>query len=119
MKYELVEFYPITEKNRGKLKEDVLGSVHIFCIDCKLDIRGIKIRKWQKGLVFQMPHIHGMDQETGEKVTYPVVRWMEKADQDEMMHFLHKIVKPIVKERLGLKNEKQKPKIKNKVQDKQ
>lgn len=100
MKFELVDFYPITDKNRGNAKRNMLGTVHIYAIDCQLDIRGIKVTQQGKSLFFHIPHIFGQDHETGEKVKYPVFRWTNQSSHEEMMDFLHTEVKPIVKKRL-------------------
>lgn len=106
MKFELVDFYPITDKNRGNSKRNVLGTVHIYAIDCQLDIRGIKITQNGKNMFFHLPHIFSQDHETGEKVRYPVFRWTKESTHTEMMEFLHNQVKPIVQEKLKAKREK-------------
>lgn len=100
MRFELVDFYPITDKNRGKAKKNLLGTVHLYMIDCQFDIRGIRVSKNGKGIYFQMPHIFGFDHETGEKIKYPVFHFTKQENHDEMMNFLHTEVKPIVQEKI-------------------
>ena len=100
MKFELVDFYPTTEKNRKKSQRNLVGTVHLYIIDYQIDLRGIRVAKNGKGLYFLMPHIFGQDHETGEQVRYPVFRFTNQKDHDEMMDFLHKEVKPEILKRL-------------------
>ncbi len=96
MKFELVEFYPI--KN-PKFKKTI-GTIHIYAIDCQLDIRGIFVIKSGNSMFFNFPHFRGVDDETGQEVNYPLIRWTNAATQKEMMEFLHQEVRPIILERL-------------------
>lgn len=64
MKFELVEFYPISDKKHKK----TVGTVHIYAIDCQLDIRGILVSTSGKAMFFHLPHYTTKDQETGEFV---------------------------------------------------
>jgi len=100
MKFELVDFYPITDKNREKNNKDTLGTIHIYAIDCQLDLRGIRVKKNGKAIFFYMPHVLGSDHETGEKIRYPVFRWTDQKIHQQMMDFLHTEVKPLIKERI-------------------
>lgn len=100
MKFEFVEFYPIkNNKNRR-----ALGTVHIYAIDCGLDIRGILATKQGKGIYFNFPHYNAKDQETGEDVRYPHIRWTNEKTNQEMWDFLRNEVRPIILENLR-KNE--------------
>ena len=101
MKFELVEYYPINNKQFPR----TLGTVHIYAIDCELDIRGIIVTKQGKGIYFNLPHYNAKDQETGENVRYPHIRWTNQKTQEEMLDFLHREVKPIVLESLKSKGE--------------
>ena len=103
MKFELVEFYPITDKNRGNLKKNALGTVHLYVIDCDLDIRGIRVTKHGNTLHFHLPHCIGFDHETGEKIKYPIVRWTSQSKHDELMDFLHQQVKPVILDRITVR----------------
>lgn len=98
MKFELVEFYPEKKALRGK--RVCLGTVHIYAIDCELDLRGIAVSKHGKGMFFNFPHYSAIDSESGEKVRYPIVRWTNQKTHEEMMNFLHKEVKPEILKRL-------------------
>lgn len=100
MKFELVDFYPITDKNRGNAKKSFLGTIHLYIIDYDMDFRGIRVTKSGKSIFFQIPHISTQDHETGQKVRYPVIRWTNQKNHEEMMNFLHTFVKPIIREKI-------------------
>ncbi len=97
MKFELVDFYPATEP---RFKKNAVGTVHIYAIDCQLDIRGILVTKHGKGLFFNFPHFRAVDSETKQEVRYPLLGWTNESTQKEMMDFLHKEVKPIILEKM-------------------
>ena len=101
MKFELVEFYPAPEP---KKKKNFLGTVHIYAIDCELDIRGILVTMHGRGMFFNLPHFRAIDSETGEEVRYPLIRWTKEATHKEMMDFLHKNVKNEIKKRLNIQD---------------
>jgi len=93
----MVEFYP----QKNKKNKHMVGTIHIYCIDCELDIRGISINKHgKKNIYFNMPHYTAIDEETGENVKYPHIRWTNEKTHNEMLDFLYKQVKPIILKRL-------------------
>ena len=100
MKFELVEFYPETEPKNKKF----LGTVHIYAIDCQLDIRGILVSKQGKGMFFNFPHFWAVDEETKQRVRYPLIRWTNDATHKEMMDFMHLEVRPEIEKRLNIPN---------------
>ena len=100
MKFELVEFYESNKQIRDKYSKKCVGTVHIYAIDCELDIRGINIHKNGNNIYFNFPHFNGVDNETGEKVRYPIIRWTNETIQTEMMDFLRNEVKPEILKRL-------------------
>lgn len=102
MKFELVEFYPIKD---SKFRRTV-GTVHIYAIDCELDIRGILVTKQGNAIYFNFPHYNAKDQETNENVRYPHIRWTNDKTHKEMLDFLHREVKPLVLESLNLRGDK-------------
>lgn len=104
MKFELVDFYPITDKNRGRSKKNILGSVHVYIIDCNVDIRGIKVAKKGNRILFLMPHMFSLDLETGQEVRYPIFSFTNPKDHESMMNFLHSEVKTHILERLNSKS---------------
>lgn len=103
MKFEFVEFYPIKKPRNNQVK----GTVHIYAIDCELDIRGIFVHIHAKSMYFNLPHFMAEDEETGNLVRYPHIRWTKEETHKEMMDFLHKEVKPKVREILKKQGEKQ------------
>ena len=100
MKFEFVEFYPLTDKNRGNSKKNALGTVHIYAIECELDIRGINTSLKGRSIFFHIPHFTGKDHETGDPIRYPLIRWTNEKTQREMLDFLHQHVKPIIRQRI-------------------
>lgn len=103
MKFEFVEFYPFIQ-TKDRKPRNIVGTLHIYAIDCKLDIRGISVTMRGKSLFFNLPHYRTIDAETGEPVTYPHLRWQDQSVHREMMNFLHKEVKPLIRERLNAKS---------------
>lgn len=96
MKFEFVEFYPMKSK---KFKNTV-GTVHIYAIDCELDIRGILVSVNGNATYFHLPHYTAIDEETGQLVKYPHIRWTNEATHKEMLDFLHREVKTEIMKRL-------------------
>ena len=90
MKFELVEFYPVTEKNFSKQDRNLVGTVHLYCVDCGLDIRGIRVTNNGNTIFFNLPHVYAYDNQTGEKIRYPVVRFTNDGVQKEIFEFLKK-----------------------------
>jgi hypothetical protein len=106
MKFEFVEFYEATEERKSKISNKLIGTVHIYLIDCELDIRGIYVKKQGKQIYFHLPHFSDIDNETGEKVKYPHIRFVNQKKQSEMLDFLHKVVKPKILDILNSKIKK-------------
>lgn len=90
MKFELVDFYPIKNNKNKK----ILGTVHIYAIDCELDIRGILVFLHCKKIFFKFPYFKAYDQETNEEIKYPHIIWTNNSTQKEMMDFLKNEVSP-------------------------
>ncbi len=90
MKFELVDFYPM--KN-DKFKQTV-GTIHLYIIDCELDIRGILVNVRGKSMGFKFPYFKTQDLETGQIIKYPHINWTNEKTQKQMMEFLHQKVKP-------------------------
>ena len=100
MKFELVEFYQT--KNTKK----AIGTIHIYLIDIKLDIRGILVLKKEDKIFFSFPHFKAIDSDTKKMVSYPFIRFNDNT-QKQMMDFLLNEVKPEILKRL--KNGNQQP----------
>jgi len=105
MKFEIVGFYPLTEKNYRGEPEDFLGTLHIHLPEIGLDIRGIRVVQQKKDkkdkLFFYMPSIVTNDGETGEKVRYPVVRWLNNDDQKSMIKFMHENAPAVIRDEMS------------------
>lgn len=103
MNFEFVEFYPEPEPKKRK---NLLGTVHIYAYlpgstECQLDIRGIFVTKQGHGMYFNLPHFRAVDSETGEGVSFPLIRWTNPAIHKIMLDFLHTQVKPEIWRRIG------------------
>lgn len=101
MKFEFVEFYPISKEFKAKNRK-AIGTVHIYAIEPEMDIRGIRVAKNGKALFFLLPHTTTTDEE-GNEVKYPFLRFTNQKTHQEMMDFLHSEVKPKIIERLRAK----------------
>ena len=102
MKFEFVEFYETTD---DKLPKNFVGTVHIYAIDCELDIRGIRVTLHGKGMFFNFPHFKAIEEDTGKPIMYPLIRWTNEKTHKEMLDFLHNEVKPLILGRLKPKDE--------------
>ena len=104
MKFEFIEFYEATEETKAKKGKKCLGTVHIYAIDCELDIRGINVTKNGKAIFFHIPHFNDIDKDTGQRVRYPLIRFTNQQTHQEMMDFLNKNVKKEIKKRLNIQD---------------
>jgi hypothetical protein len=94
MKIEIVGFYV---RERDDAHKKLKGSLHAYLIDEGIDIRGINvIRKKDKIMVF-LPHRTGVDEDTGEIVTYPVVTYSDMEKQKELKEKIIKVGSDYVK----------------------
>lgn len=99
MKFELVEFYPMSEEERKKYKTKCVGTVHIYLIDYELDIRGIRVLPRKNGYFYHAPHFHFKD-EDGKKGKYPLLRFVNEEKHKAFMKFLKDEVTPVVEAKL-------------------
>lgn len=106
MKFELVEFYPADEKNRGNSRKSFVGTVHIYLHESGIDIRGIGVCYHGGRMFFNMPNRVINHPESGFVFKYPIINWRSESANKELMDFLHEKVKPIVLESLNSKLEK-------------
>lgn len=105
MKFEFIEFYETTDENKSRFNKKILGTVHIYAIDCELDIRGIRVFKQGKKIYFNFPHFNDIDSETGDKVSYPFIRFTSDKIHQEMMNFLKTEVITEIINRLKIKDQ--------------
>ncbi len=101
MKFEFVEFYPISKHQKLKNRK-AIGTVHIYAIEPEMDIRGIRISKAGKSIFFVLPHTTTLDEE-GNTVKYPFIRFTNPKSHKELMDFLHEEVKPKIVKILNAK----------------
>lgn len=75
MEIEIVEFYPVEKQERR-----LLGSLHVYIIDLKLDIRGFRVifdMDAQKRWKFVFPHISIFFPKEQKPETFPVVQFSD------------------------------------------
>jgi hypothetical protein len=99
MKFEFVEFYPVVGIQKRK---NLIGTVHIYIIECEMDIRGISVIKKGNQIFFQLPYSKGIDNETNKEIWYPMIIFTNETKQKEMIDFLRKKVKPEILKRISL-----------------
>jgi hypothetical protein len=74
MEVELIDFFP-----PKKIIKGMWGYLHVYLIDYDLDIRGIEVRKINKGgVTVWMPLKEGQRFDTGQKVLYTTVQFANK-----------------------------------------
>ena len=94
MEINFIEFYPnLNPRPHSK----VLGTVHLYIADFKMDLRGIRVVKSGQNLIFKMPHVRGWDYEEDKEVFYPVVNFVDPNSKKEILDYLHQQVKPLIK----------------------
>ena len=103
MKFQLVEFYPITKKEKKAFKPRSngnipIGTLHLYIIDHKIDYRGIRVsvKGAKNKLFFHFPMQLSYDQDTGEPVRYPIMHFVDPQDHKQLLDFLYKDVKPVI-----------------------
>lgn len=90
-RFEFVEFYKA--KKNPKFKS-FLGTLHIYFIDCQMDIRGISVTRNGKRLFYILPHFSSFDEELQKNVKYPILRFTNEDDQKELIDFLQTEITP-------------------------
>jgi hypothetical protein len=97
MNFEFVEFYPDLRTDKNYRERKFLGTVHIYCIDHQIDLRGLPVTYNQKKIKFSLPYYRSRETKTREKIFYPFFCWGKQEDMEEMESFLYKKVMPIIK----------------------
>ena len=80
MKIEMVEFYPIKDRNH-------IGTLHIYIVECNMDLRGIRIFPTKTGYFFQLPGEYVKDEEDND-VFYPYISFINDDDKKSLMQQL-------------------------------
>lgn len=83
MKIEIVEFYPFL--NKDNTRQINKGTLHIYVIDWKLDIRGVRVEKQNNQWRFYLPVLYGLDPETKQKVKYPIFSFTDREVQRKLI----------------------------------
>lgn len=117
MKFEAVEFYPVA---RDDEKGFLSGTMHLFWVDKKLDLRGIKVqRKKDKYFAF-LPYVTAVDFDTGDVVRYPLLLPVNEEEKITMIEEIRKAAKDYIIKNVLIKKckpfdriEEQKTRIKN------
>lgn len=90
MKFEFIEFYPIPIVEK---KQKLIGTVHIYLIEKKMDIRGIKVFRLKgKNFRIQLPYMRGWDSEEKKEVQFPVVSFADDEENQEFWTFIREDV---------------------------
>ena len=103
MKFEFIDFYYIDPKDRkAKFKHNV-GSIHIYAVDLRLDIRGIHVHQFGKKIFFKFPYFQAFDAEAGKKVFFPHLNFIDDQVKKDLSAFLNSTVKNEVRKKLALR----------------
>lgn len=81
MEVEIVEFYPI---ERNDEKQTLFGSLHVYLVDIEVDLRGIQVKKRKNSWFFGLPSMVNLDQETKERVRFPVFAFVSREKTDAL-----------------------------------
>jgi hypothetical protein len=95
MKIEVVEYYPDVRSIRPPE-----GTLHVYYIDRELDIRGIKCFKKNDKWYIDIPHYYTTDEETQLRVRYPVISFIDKKEQKELLKLIREQGKIYIEEKL-------------------
>lgn len=95
MKFEIVDFY-YDPLNRPK--SQYIGTMHIYCIDLGLDIRGVSVYKKGGRIHFRIPSRKTIDRETKKKVVYPLISFTNSDTNKEIRTFFKEECVPYVAE---------------------
>lgn len=88
MKIEIVEFYPFKTPDGYRIHN---GTLHIYLIDWKIDLRGIKVQKINNQWRFYLPVGFGIDPETKQKVRYPILSFTDRDTQRRLVSIIRQM----------------------------
>jgi hypothetical protein len=101
MNIEIVEFYPLS---RDDTKQELKGSMHVYLSDFQLDLRGIHVYRKKNYWFFRLPQQWTVDPDTGEKNFFPVISFVSKDQNDQLIDSIRKAGIEYIEEKV-LKNE--------------
>jgi DNA-binding cell septation regulator SpoVG len=104
MRIEIVGFYEI---ERNDEKKFLKGTMHIYLIELGIDIRGLTVLRDNNKILIYMPQKISPDEETKEKIRYPIFQFTDMAKNKELIQEIRKLGVPFIKEEV-LKMEKKK-----------
>lgn len=85
MDIEIIEFYL---EQQDSSKQMLKGTLHIYLPKYDIDIRGVIVSKRKDFWFFGLPSKVGVDQETGQKIKYPIFTF---TDNNKMLEFVSNI----------------------------
>lgn len=96
MKIEIVEYYPDDPGPNNEIR----GTLHIYYVDKGMDIRGINCFKKNKKWFIYLPNGWGIDEETKEKMRFPIISFSDISEQKELQKLIRKQGKAYIEEKL-------------------
>jgi hypothetical protein len=82
MEIEIVEFYL---EQQDTDKKTLKGTLHIYLPIHDIDIRGVIVSRRKDFWFFGLPSKVGSDQETGEKIKYPIFTFTDSKKMGELL----------------------------------
>jgi len=83
MNVELIGVYPIAFN-----KKAFIGTMHIFLVEEKLDVRGIFVTKSKNKFFVDMPHMTQYDHEEKKFVNFPIFQFFDNAKHKLLVSIL-------------------------------
>lgn len=99
MTIEFVGFYPLISPIKIK-KATLIGTAHVFLVEERIDIRGIGVIKKNNNIWYSMPFKRDIDPETKKSIRYPVISFLDKDKQDQIIDCLKKACPKAMQEAL-------------------
>lgn len=82
MEIEIVEFY---EFKRDEKKQRLEGTLHVYLINEKIDLRGIYLVRHKNKVYIQMIYKKAIDLDTKEEVSYPIFSYADPKKNKELL----------------------------------
>jgi hypothetical protein len=96
----VVDYYPYKSKGR-----EIQGSLHVYLIDFKMDLRGIWVRRKGRSWRFTMPTKVTTDWETQKEVRFPIIDFTEPQMNKDLLKSIIEEGRKFIEEKY-LKDEK-------------